>query len=93
MSAVPSGLADWLALNERSTRKPTSRPPSTTSRSRGCCESSRGRPFSRGKAMSYERRCERCKRTERAGGGPLEVCWSVALNAWLCLSCYLKGTP
>lgn len=26
MSAVPSGLDAWLALNERSTRKPTSRP-------------------------------------------------------------------
>jgi len=42
--------------------------------------------------MSYERKCDRCRRDKRRDGSALEVCWSVALNAWLCVSCYLRGT-
>lgn len=41
-----------------------------------------------------ERKCEDCKRHEyRTPEGevmPLEVCFSYAKKAWLCMRCYLK---
>ncbi len=42
--------------------------------------------------MSRDRACEQCKRSTGGDGKPLEVCWSYALNLWVCLSCYFKGT-
>jgi hypothetical protein len=40
--------------------------------------------------MSYDRKCELCRRGFYSNGKPLEICWSFALKTWCCLYCYLN---
>lgn len=43
--------------------------------------------------MSYSRPCERCGRSRRSDGKPLEVCFAHGPDQWLCLGCYLRTPP
>lgn len=35
-------------------------------------------------------KCERCKHAYHSDGKPMEIHWSLRLQAWTCLRCYFE---